>query len=60
MIPHEFNIKFKELITEYRSLADQINNATDEGIKQALRQQMHDNVRRQNALREEYSNQQGE
>lgn len=44
----EFTERIRILLEEYRSLSRSLPTAEDPG---AVRQQMHDNVRRQNALR---------
>jgi hypothetical protein len=51
MDQNEFNAQIKVLIDEYRSLNRQLETAPD---RQAVMQQMHDCVRRQNALREHF------
>jgi hypothetical protein len=52
MDQNEFNAQIKILIDEYRSLNQQLNTAPD---RQAVMQQMQDCVRRQNALREQFT-----
>ena len=52
MDQNEFNAQIKILIDEYRSLNQQLATAPD---RQAVMQQMHDCVRRQNALRKQFT-----
>ncbi len=47
----EFNSQIKVLIDEYRSLNQQLQTSPD---REAVMQQMHDCVRRQNALRQQF------
>ena len=60
MLQNEFATKFQELISEYRRLSQEVKTVTDDATRKAVMLQMQDNVRRQNALREEYLNKQGE
>lgn len=48
----EFNTQIKILIDEYRSLNQQLQTAPD---RQAVMLQMQDCMRRQNALREQFT-----
>jgi len=49
-----FDEQFKILLAEYKSLNKQLETATD---PMAIKRQMHDCVRRQNALREQLKSQ---
>lgn len=50
----EFTEQMKILLEQYRSLNRSLATATD---PDAVKQQMHDNVRRQNALRNQMKSQ---
>lgn len=54
MLQTEFSTKFQELISEYRRLGQELKTITDEATRKAVMLQMQDNVRRQNALREQF------
>lgn len=56
MLQTEFATRFRELVDEYRRLAEAVKQATDDQTRKAIMHQMQDNVRRQNALREQQIN----
>lgn len=57
MLQTEFTIKFQELISEYRTLAEEVKRVADDESRKAIMLQMQDNVRRQNTLRKHYQTQ---